>query len=340
MKSNLDKTILSESQKLWLKETYLKQKKGAPANKRTLKIELLDKLPKDFNPSDIDRRLLRGDVNITLFGIGLIDPESELIKKTDKVLQAIREILLKTPDVKRIDVYAISNLTGITNNEVAEIFERLAAIGLFHLSGTNYGPPGGWGSINIEEPAFDNYLKYESIAQWVESIVDEGNDKRIRQPQQVARMPRISYNETELRKVFIVHGHDDGLKNEVALFLTRLSLIPIILHEQTGKGRTLIEKLEAHASVPYAVVLLTPDDLGGKELNSLNPRARQNVVLELGYFYGRLTREYVCCLNKGVEIPSDSLGIEYVPYDSAGAWKIKLARELSEAFEIDMNRVQ
>ncbi|MGB8035837.1 MAG: nucleotide-binding protein, partial [Nitrososphaeraceae archaeon] len=101
------------------------------------------------------------------------------------------------------------------------------------------------------------------------------------------------------KKVFIVHGHDDGSKNELASFLYRLGLTPIILHEQANEGRTVVEKFESYASdVGYAFILLTPDDVGGKDKAELKPRARQNVILELGYFMGKLGRDRVCGLYK------------------------------------------
>lgn len=137
------------------------------------------------------------------------------------------------------------------------------------------------------------------------------------------------------RKVFVVHGHDEAAKEATARFLERLDLQPIILHEQSSGGRTIIEKFEKYSGdVGFAVILLTPDDLGAarKEKDKLQPRARQNVVLELGYFLGRLARNRVCALYKGgVELPSDIQGVIYVEMDDAGAWRTKLAQELVEA---------
>lgn len=336
MANKATKVTLTEPQRIWLRGIYSHLKKGEQIDARSLKIELLNQLPRNFNPSEIDSRLLRGAANITIVGIGLLDPNNQLVNKTNKVFRGIREVLLQNPNTERINVQDISKITEVAEDQVAVIFEKLSYVGLFQDSGTSYGPI-GWASINISEQAFDSFLKYESVEQIVRSIVVDEED--MLSDSKLLRIP-IPLNEIESRKVFIVHGHDESLRNEVALFLNRLTLTPIILHEQTGKGRTIIEKFEAHALVPYAVVLLTPDDVGGKDANDLKPRARQNVVLELGYFYGKLKREFVCCLNKGVEIPSDSMGIEYIPYDNSGAWKIKLARELSEVFEIDMNRIQ
>lgn len=144
------------------------------------------------------------------------------------------------------------------------------------------------------------------------------------------------------KKVFIVHGHDEAARETVARFIEKLELTPIILHEQVSAGRTIIEKLEAFAEVGYAIVLLTPDDEGRKKNEvSLKDRARQNVILELGYFIGKLKRENVCALHKGtVEIPSDYLGVLFVPFDDSNGWQLKLAKEMKAAgLKIDMNKV-
>ncbi len=141
------------------------------------------------------------------------------------------------------------------------------------------------------------------------------------------------------RNVFLIHGHDDGTKEKVARFISKLGLTPIILHEQPNEGRTIIEKFETHADVAYAVALLTPDDVGGAATQdvAMKPRARQNVLFEFGYFIGRLGRKRVCGLVAGnVEIPSDYSGVLYVPLDEHGAWRLSLVREL-KAIDIDVD---
>ena len=142
-------------------------------------------------------------------------------------------------------------------------------------------------------------------------------------------------------KVFVVHGHDDAAKQSVARFIERIGLEAIILSEQANQGRTIIEKIEANSDVGFVVVLLTPDDVGGKSADLLRPRARQNVLLELGYFIARLGRERVCALAKGdLEIPTDFAGVVWTTLDDAGAWKVALARELGAVgYSIDWNTV-
>jgi predicted nucleotide-binding protein len=141
------------------------------------------------------------------------------------------------------------------------------------------------------------------------------------------------------RKVFVVHGHA-GVEHAVAGFLRKLGLDPIILHEKPNEGRTIIEKFEAHSDVGFAVVLITADDVGGLKDGPQRPRARQNVILELGYFVGRLGRKKVCPLIEGdVELPSDVLGVGWVELDKHEGWHMKLAKELQAAgYDFDLNK--
>ena len=137
-------------------------------------------------------------------------------------------------------------------------------------------------------------------------------------------------------KVFIVHGRDDGAKETVARFIESLGIEATILHEQPSGGRTIIEKIERYSGdACFAIVLFTPDDVGAlrnEAEDEHNPRARQNVVFELGYFMGKLGRERVCPLFKGeVENPSDIDGIVYVTMDDAGAWRQQLRQEMEYA---------
>ena len=147
-------------------------------------------------------------------------------------------------------------------------------------------------------------------------------------------------------RVFVVHGHDNGMKQAVARALEKLGLEPVILHEQADRGRTVIEKFEAHSKVNFAVVLLSPDDMGypnGTDPKTARPRARQNVILELGFFLGAMGRERVLALKKdaaGFELPSDFLGVLWKPYDDAGAWERELVKELNESgYNVNANKL-
>ena len=136
----------------------------------------------------------------------------------------------------------------------------------------------------------------------------------------------------ESRQIFVVHGH--SRESEVARVVQEITgRQPVLLSEQPGRGKTIIEKFEAHAGrAGFAVVLLTADDLGAAKDHSenLNPRARQNAILELGWFLGKIGRENVAVLyDDGVKLPSDYEGVEYISF--ADDWCWKLNRELKDA---------
>jgi predicted nucleotide-binding protein len=129
------------------------------------------------------------------------------------------------------------------------------------------------------------------------------------------------------KNVFIVHGKDDKPKLELARMLEKSGFNAIILSEQPDKGRTIIEKLEEETlDVGYVFVILTPDDVVTDLPSPLPPppyppfnfryRARQNVILELGYFVSKVGRNRVCCLHKGdLELPSDIHGVLFKKFD-------------------------
>ncbi len=203
--------------------------------------------------------------------------------------------------------------------------------------------PGGVFVGNPEAHYQRVYLRgLDSAASVLDSMIDEieeywDGDEPAATATTTARAQQTT------NQVFVVHGTDEGAKDAVARLLTKLDIEPVVLHEQPNQGRTIIEKFEEYAQVGFAVVLLTPDDEGGSRGQSTDPqpRARQNVILELGFFLGKLGRRGTCALLKeDVEIPSDYDGVLYIPMDDQGAWQMALVRELKEAgLDVDANRI-
>lgn len=135
--------------------------------------------------------------------------------------------------------------------------------------------------------------------------------------------------------IFIVHGHDDTLKSEIARVIERLGFEAVILHEQANRGKTIIEKLELEIDrVKYGIVLYTADDDGADGQR----RARQNVVFEHGFLIGRLGRERVCVImDDNIEKPSDNDGLVYI---SRVDWKDPLLNELKAVgLDVDKNLI-
>ncbi len=154
--------------------------------------------------------------------------------------------------------------------------------------------------------------------------------------------PASAERAADNRNVFIVHGRDDGMREAVARFIGSIGFTPVILHEQANQGRTVIEKLESEGGgAGFAIVLLSPEDEGCLKGERPTARARQNVLLELGYFIGTLGRRRVCALQRGeLDVPSDFVGVVYERFDETGGWKQVIGRELQAAgYEIDWNSI-
>jgi predicted nucleotide-binding protein len=162
------------------------------------------------------------------------------------------------------------------------------------------------------------------------------------------KLTKDKNNKKSSNKIFVVHGHDEEMKQSVARLIEKVGLKAIILHEQASEGSTIIEKFETYANVDFAVVLLSPDDIVYKKNNKSKSkievfRARQNVIFELGFFVGRLGRGKVFILYKEIdnfEMPTDYSGVCYTSYDNKGSWRFDLIKELNICgYNVDANKI-
>ena len=243
-----------------------------------------------------------------------------------------------TPEQKALEATIEGTLTSVFGHETVEYRRYSRATGLDH-GGINMSF-GGPRDNSHEARQYVAEGKVEAV-QILRSAINWLHDEIADAAETAPAEESARAATARSRSIFIVHGHDEAARQTVARFIERIGFEAIILSEQANQGRTVIEKIEANGDVGFAVVLLTADDVGGKGADSLRPRARQNVLLELGYFIAMLGRERVCTLAKGdMEIPTDFAGVVWEPLDDAGAWKTALSRELKAAgYSIDWNKV-
>lgn len=248
-----------------------------------------------------------------------------------EAIPPLRVLSVKAPEFKkwRRDVeLAIEHTFGKDTRHQPE-FCRINYYAGINLSGPQPDPrPPYLRGLSDAETVLESFLD-EIAKYWEDDPSDELSKSSARQTGSTGN------------SVFLIHGHDNGAKNEVARFLERLELDVVVLHEQPDQGRTIMEKFEQYTNVEYVVALLTPDDVGRRrDSGTLHTRARQNVIFELGFFTGHLGRHNVCALTKGdIEIPSDYSGVIYVRLDGDGAWKLRLVKELRAAgLAVDANK--
>jgi predicted nucleotide-binding protein len=175
----------------------------------------------------------------------------------------------------------------------------------------------------------------------LEKLVEKVDLLKSELPEQPVK-EQSAFSISDNNAVFVVHGHNMEIQQSVARVLEKLELIPVILGEQPNQGKTIIEKFEKYSNVGFAIILMTDDDEGkSKSEIDMKNRARQNVILELGYFFGKLGRGRVLPLySDGVELPSDIHGLLFTPLDKAGNWKFAIVQELKAAgYSVDANKL-
>lgn len=288
--------------------------------------------------------------NESLFGIHALFQKAIALNKLGRNSEAIRVIeeIIQSDETAKEDRWIVSKLAGLYIQEgllekAREFMEPLIDKGIFT-------------DVRMKQILATILIKLRKSLPKVQELLKDAVDphssrlkKKAQEIETIENLADLTENRTQVEKrefifedrVFLVHGHDDAAKEKVARFLEKLNLNVTILHEQPNLGRTIIEKFEEHSEVGYAVILLTGDDVGNSRDQKENPRprARQNVIFEHGYFIGTLGRTRVCALKaEGVEEPSDLSGVLYIPFDSSGAWKLRLAGEIkASGMEIDLN---
>jgi len=147
---------------------------------------------------------------------------------------------------------------------------------------------------------------------------------KVTEPMPHASPETILASTSQNKQVFVVHGHDETSKEQLELVLHKLGIDHFILANSGGGGLTIIESLEAkigqNSTTSFGIVLMTPDDMGyalNTGTDSVQPRARQNVVMEMGMLISSIGRRNIAILVKGhLERPSDADGILYIPFNN------------------------
>lgn len=210
----------------------------------------------------------------------------------------------------------------------------------------NFIPQVWYGGMSQQDTYDSNKRSFNSGREELENLINVmKEDIDLSDPIQEKKKSSLN-NQNFSNDIFVVHGHSEEMKQACARFLEKIKLNPIILHEKPNKSRTIIEKFSDYSNVSCAIILLSADDLAYPKSGSPQDakyRARQNVILELGFFLGKLGRERVLTLHddkEEIEIPSDYDGVIYIRYNSNNDWKNSVTKELkSLGYNFDANSI-
>ncbi len=118
--------------------------------------------------------------------------------------------------------------------------------------------------------------------------------------------------EEKPQRIFISHGKSKDWHSVQAFIEKDLKIETLELAQEPSKGRSVLQKLvDESNNCSFAVIVMTGDD----EIKGDAPRARENVMHEIGFFQGKFGLENVCILyEEGTNIPSNIHGLVYVPF--------------------------
>lgn len=259
-----------------------------------------------------------------------IDLGADLLRETTKSVSDYEKIKIAYNSWHDYNLELLKQSFNLPYNEYRDDYEKVGSyIGMF--LGGNY---------DLANEIKDFTEKFNTKVEFLKSLHKKN---------QLLKSSALDQNHTEeveskigKTHVFIVHGHDELVRQETARFIEHLELNPIVLHEQASSGMTVIEKIEKYSNlVAFGIILYTPCDIGSKSghENESKFRARQNVVFEHGFLIGKIGRENVAAMVKGdIELPNDISGVVYISMEND--WKLAIAKELRKSgYQIDMSKV-
>jgi len=270
--------------------------------------------------------ILRSDPNEYLFDLSIEELKNKFVAPYEEGNNLfVNGTTISIHDIERVQIRKTERTTV---EIVAEIRERKSEARRRQAAA---------GIINMGSIVATKEMAFHQGTDVLEEFIQGPPGYKTKKDKQESQNTR---NTIGSNRIFIVHGHNNEMKETVARFLSQSDLEPIILHEQPNRGKTIIEKFEEYSDVRFAIIILSGDDVGyakSQSEESKKLRARQNVILEMGYFIGKIGRENVCVLHEDInnlEIPSDYGGVMFIKFNEA--WKTKVARELKSA-KYDVN---
>jgi predicted nucleotide-binding protein len=150
------------------------------------------------------------------------------------------------------------------------------------------------------------------------------------------------------RRVLVACGSDEEMKQALTWALGKLWLVPVVLNEEPGHGRKIVERFTDYGDIGLAVVLLSPDDYvyaKSEEATKRKLKPRQDVIFELGFLMGKLGRDRVLVFYKESEkgafdVNTDFEGIKTIPFDDRDSWRLALIRELTNnGYTVEGDRI-
>jgi hypothetical protein len=175
---NYPKIDISPEVRVWLESAYVRLKEGKKVVPTEMLIELWGKVPEDFDYTAIDHRLIRFGSQLTLLGILHLNPGTELVSQTDRVLRFIQDLIRKESGIEEVTAEQVSEALELQKERVALIFGLIKYLGNFFNGAGGHGNILGYTSITIgDEDVKREYLKYKDVESLLERLYRNGKQE-------------------------------------------------------------------------------------------------------------------------------------------------------------------
>lgn len=282
---------LTEAQRIWLEKVCLKFLAGEEIDNRILKSELFGTIPRDFDPKQIDERLLKID-RPTLVGLYYFSPQKDIIKQADKIVKIIQGYIITNPRLKEIDLNLIANELGIRISYVKDIIRLINDLGYFwsSLSGNIAG---------ISTEAFDTYYKYEDIENLIAEFIARDPQKH---PTVIALAPSLNTSLPQPEVTAPLDTHKHNKKYQIFISSTYKDLV--------AARQKVVEAILRVNHFPIGMEMFSAADEEQWEIIKRTIDCSDYYVLIIGHRYGSqlpdnvsyTEKEYDYAKSKGIPV--------------------------------------
>jgi predicted nucleotide-binding protein len=148
------------------------------------------------------------------------------------------------------------------------------------------------------------------------------------------------------RRIMVVSGTDEIMKQTIIGALRKLGLAAVVMSEEPGQGKKIVDRFADYSDVGFALVLLSPDVYGyprGEEATKRERSPKQDVILMFGFLLGKLGKDKVLAFYRespNFAFPLEFEGVKFTALDDRDSWKRTLIRELTACgYAIDAERL-